>query len=223
MSAEEDSSRPTDAPRVDTISRDDALRAELAGVRKINSVIEGVVASLDKAKDNMEVRPQLPASSSQRQIGEKANQAAVLQTVSQTVANANTLLDLWIRILSQTEHTQRLLLSGHWQGATQDLDDIEAETANKAQEAERRREAERGRIAERERAAAEAEARRNAAEKKPTPTRGTRGLRRAVRTTGSAAGSSRGGSRIAAPPPMARGVPASRTTRGAGIGRGRAV
>ncbi|KAH8146320.1 uncharacterized protein LAJ45_09763 [Morchella importuna] len=195
MPTEEDNSRPTDAPRVDTISRDDALRAELAGVRKINSVIEGVVASLDKAKDNME-------------------------TVSQTVANANTLLDLWIRILSQTEHTQRLLLSGHWQGATQDLDDIEAEAVNKAQEAERRREAERERIAERERAAAEAEARRNAAEKKPPPTRGTRGLRRTARTTPSVAGSSRGGSRIAAPPPMARGAPASRTTRGAGGGRG---
>lgn len=149
----------------------------------------------------------------------KLTKPYALQTVSQTVANANTLLDLWIRILSQTEHTQRLLLSGHWQGATQDLDDIEAETANKAQEAERRREAERERIAERERAAAEAEARRNAAEKKPAPTRGTRGSRRVARTTGSVAGSSRGGSRIAAPPPMARGAPASRTTRGTGIGR----
>lgn len=40
---------------VDTDAREAALRAELAGVRQINTVIEGVVASLEKAKENMEV------------------------------------------------------------------------------------------------------------------------------------------------------------------------
>lgn len=40
---------------VDTDSRDGALRAELVGVRQVNTVIEGVVASLEKAKENMEV------------------------------------------------------------------------------------------------------------------------------------------------------------------------
>lgn len=36
-------------------AREEALRAELTGVHQINTVIEGVVASLEKAKDNMEV------------------------------------------------------------------------------------------------------------------------------------------------------------------------
>lgn len=40
---------------VDTDSREGALRAELVGVRQVNTVIEGVVASLEKAKENMEV------------------------------------------------------------------------------------------------------------------------------------------------------------------------
>lgn len=142
-----------------------------------------------------------------------------LQTVSNTVASANTLLDLWIRILSQTEHTQRLLLSGHWQGATQDLDDIEVEAAHKVQEAERRREQERERVAEREREAAAAEARKSVAEKKPTNTRGGRGGRKTALT-----GSQRGGSRIAAPPPISgtgnRGSSVPQPSRGGGRGIG---
>lgn len=42
---------------IDQDARDEALRAELAGVHQINTVIEGVVASLEKAKENMEVVP----------------------------------------------------------------------------------------------------------------------------------------------------------------------
>lgn len=41
---------------IDQDAREGALRAELTSVRQINAVIEGVVASLEKAKDNMEVR-----------------------------------------------------------------------------------------------------------------------------------------------------------------------
>jgi hypothetical protein len=37
-------------------SREDALRRELESVRNVNKVIEGVVESLDKAKNNMAVR-----------------------------------------------------------------------------------------------------------------------------------------------------------------------
>ena len=36
-------------------ARDDALRQELASVRKVNEAIEGVLASLQKAKTNMKV------------------------------------------------------------------------------------------------------------------------------------------------------------------------
>ncbi|KAG0632618.1 DASH complex subunit Duo1-domain-containing protein [Tuber brumale] len=190
--------KPVRSAAVEQDEREEALRAELAGVQQINSIIEGVVSSLEKAKENME-------------------------TVSTTVASANTLLDLWIRILSQTEHTQRLLLSGHWEGATQDLNDIEAEAAAKVQEAERRREEERERAAAREREAVAAEARRATAERKPT-----RGARRAGGSGAGRSGSS-GGSRIGAPTSSSsssgtgtgRGTRGGRGSRGgSGIGRG---
>lgn len=41
------------------------------------------------------------------------------QTVGTTVQNADRLLDIWIKVLSQSEHTQRLLLDGKWQGSTE--------------------------------------------------------------------------------------------------------
>jgi len=39
--------------------------------------------------------------------------------VGTTVENADRLLDIWIKVLSQAEHTQRLLLDGQWQGASE--------------------------------------------------------------------------------------------------------
>jgi hypothetical protein len=41
-------------------AREQALRAELEGVRGINEVIEGVVSSLERAKGNMEVSTERP-------------------------------------------------------------------------------------------------------------------------------------------------------------------
>lgn len=35
--------------------------------------------------------------------------------------NADRLLDIWIKVLSQSEHTQRLLLDGKWQGSIEVL------------------------------------------------------------------------------------------------------
>jgi hypothetical protein len=60
------------------------------------------------------------------------------QTVSKTVENASTLLNTWTRMLSQTEHNQRLILNPNWKGATQDLAEVENEAQRKQQEAERR-------------------------------------------------------------------------------------
>ncbi|KAG9882768.1 hypothetical protein KCV02_g19796, partial [Aureobasidium melanogenum] len=106
-------SKPS-APRPETSeSREAALRKELESVRQINKVIEDVVTSLEKAKGNMD-------------------------NVNRTVHSASTLLDTWTRILSQTEHNQRLLLNPNWQGATQDLQDIENESFVRQQQAERR-------------------------------------------------------------------------------------
>jgi hypothetical protein len=94
-------------------ARDARLQAELERVREVNKVIEGVNASLEKAKANM-------------------------GTVHQTVNNASTLLATWTRILGQTEHNQRLILNPQWQGATQDMEEIENEEMRRQAETERR-------------------------------------------------------------------------------------
>ncbi|KAL8782506.1 MAG: hypothetical protein Q9213_005309 [Squamulea squamosa] len=94
-------------------AREAALRKELAGIRSINQVVEGVVDSLERAQGNMD-------------------------TVARTVTDASTLLNTWTRILSQTEHNQRLILDPSWHGAAQDLADIENESLLKQQEKERR-------------------------------------------------------------------------------------
>ncbi|KAL9076416.1 MAG: hypothetical protein Q9157_003677 [Trypethelium eluteriae] len=97
----------------DADSREARLRQELENVRRVNKVIEDTVASLEKAKGNMD-------------------------TVTRTVHNASTLLNTWTRILSQTEHNQRLILNPAWQGAAQDLADVENEAVLRQQVAERR-------------------------------------------------------------------------------------
>ncbi|OAX82713.1 hypothetical protein ACJ72_02932 [Emergomyces africanus] len=94
-------------------AREASLRNELESVRNINRVIEGIIDSLDMAKGNME-------------------------NVSRTVTSASTLLNTWTRILAQTEQNQRLILNPSWQGASQDIADIESESILRQQEAERR-------------------------------------------------------------------------------------
>ncbi|KAK8069322.1 hypothetical protein PG994_005938 [Apiospora phragmitis] len=124
-------------------AREAALQRELQGVRQINELVEGVLSTLDRAKGNM-------------------------GTVSQTVNTASTLLNTWTRILSQTEHNQRLLLNPTWKGATQDLVELENEAAQKQAAAERR-------AAEEERRQIEAARRREEAEQQRaagTPARG---------------------------------------------------
>ncbi|KIW65480.1 hypothetical protein PV04_07737 [Phialophora macrospora] len=93
--------------------RDDSLRQELESVRQVNEAIESVIHSLRKAKDNM-------------------------KTVNKTVSAASTLLNTWTRILSQTEHNQRLILDPSWQGVSQDIANIEEEALQKQRAAERR-------------------------------------------------------------------------------------
>jgi len=229
---------PTNRPNqrshspVDPEARDAALRAELAGVQQINKVIEGVIGSLEKAKANMEVRLKPPQSPFDDQ-----ELTSSMQTVSSTVNSANTLLNLWVRILSQTEHTQRLLLSGHWEGGNKDLNDIEQEALAKAQEAERRKEEERARITARERERERAAAVREAADNRP-PSRSGRGTssiygrgRGKVGVSAGGSSSTAGSSRVPAPSSIdtsrGRGIPTRGLRRGggrlgssAGIGRG---
>ncbi|KAL3427996.1 DASH complex subunit Duo1 [Phlyctema vagabunda] len=179
-------------------AREAALQKELDGVRTINEVIEGVIASLDSANGNMD-------------------------SVSRTVNSASTLLNTWTRILSQTEHNQRLILNKNWQGASQDVVDMENETVLKAQAAERRAAEEERRREEARRRAEDEERQRQAG----TAVRGTRGSRSRGRgtgrggTTGSGygqSGSSAGGRGI----PQSSGRSSTSLGRGLGGTRGRA-
>ncbi|KAF2852275.1 hypothetical protein T440DRAFT_477743 [Plenodomus tracheiphilus IPT5] len=172
-------------------AREVALRRELESIRNVNKVIEGVVESLQKAKDNM-------------------------ATVSRTVQNASTLLQTWTRILSQTEHNQRLILNPQWQGASQDLADIEEEESHRQQAVQRRAAEEQAR---RDAAARQAEEERRKAE--AAPRAGTRGRGRGARPRG--ASTSASGNYVGVGGQAGRGASRGDSTRGragSGIGRG---
>ncbi|EON64797.1 hypothetical protein W97_04030 [Coniosporium apollinis CBS 100218] len=146
-------------------AREAALRKELESVRNINKVIEDVVSSLEKAKSNMD-------------------------TVHRTVTSASTLLNTWTRILSQTEHNQRLILNPNWHGASQDLADIESEAFQRQQAAEQSRIHEQMRREAAARKAEEEESRR--AEAGSRPASGARGRGRGVRGGRASAGGAAG-------------------------------
>ncbi|KAK2802702.1 hypothetical protein FQN51_004226 [Onygenales sp. PD_10] len=183
-------------------AREAALRRELESVRNINQVVEGIIESLDRAKGNME-------------------------NVSRTVTSASTLLNTWTRILAQTEQNQRLILNPSWQGATQDIADIENEAILKQQAAERRelelqqrREALARKAEEDERKRAEAASARGA--RGTTRTR-SRVLGRNPSVSGSYTGT-RGATRAST---TTRGIPtgtrrpATESTRGSSVTRSR--
>jgi hypothetical protein len=145
-----------------------------------------------------------------------------LQNVSRTVISASTLLNTWTRILSQTEHNQRLILNPNWQGATQDVQDMENEAVLKVQ-AQERRAAEEERRREEARRKAEDEERQRQAGTSTRGTRGTRGRGRGMgRGTSGAAASSGyvgfGGQGTASG--VVRGVSQTTGRPGSGIGRG---
>ncbi|KAN0117510.1 DASH complex subunit Duo1 domain containing protein [Hyaloscypha variabilis] len=173
-------------------AREASLRRELESVRSINEVIEGVVSSLEVAKGNMD-------------------------TVSRTVTSASTLLNTWIRILSQTEHNQRLILNPNWQGASQDVADMENELVLKAQQAERRAAEEERRREDARRRAEDEERQRQAG----TAVRGSRGSRGRGRGTGRAGISGTGyvASGSSSLSGGSRGAPQTGRS-GTGIGRG---
>ncbi|KAJ5287575.1 hypothetical protein N7478_003261 [Penicillium angulare] len=185
-------------------AREAALQNELHTVRNVNQVIENLLNSIDHAKGNMD-------------------------TVSKTVTSASTLLNTWTRILSQTEHNQRLILNPNWQGATQDVADMETEAIQKQQAAERRE-----RALQQQREAAARKAEEDALRRAPS-TRSTRGTSRGtVRSTGlgrtpsvstSRTGATRGSSTTTTRRPVSGIMRGSSTGSGSasasGIARGR--
>lgn len=159
-------------------AREAALRRELEQVRSVNKVIEGVVESLEKARSNMNVRVIYSLACTFADSSPK--------TVNHTVNSASTLLHTWTRILSATEHNQRLILSPNWQGASQDLADIEADEIAARQAASRREREEAARREAALRKAEEDERRRAEAAARPTSAAGTRGRRGGLRGRASA-------------------------------------
>lgn len=196
-----DTSRPKPAYE-DPQAKDAALRVELASVRNVNEAIEGVIQSLSKAKASM-------------------------ATVNTTVSSASQLLQTWTRILSQTEHNQRLILSPNWGGASQDIADAEQETYAKQREAERREAEEQERKVAAARKAEEEERRRmvneSAVGSKVTRTT-SRGRGRGTRAGGAATSGyvAAGNTSMSANTSSSLGRGASTSTRrpASGIGRG---
>lgn len=147
------------------------------------------------------------------------------QTVDQTVGAASVLLNTWTKILSQTEHNQRLILDPTWQGATQDIADIEEETQAKQDAAERRALEEQERKADMARKAEEDERRRAEAatrvSKSATRGRG-RGMARGASSSTSTATPASATSANTSMSSIARGTSSTRRATG-GIGRLRGV
>ncbi|OAA63850.1 DASH complex, subunit Duo1 [Cordyceps fumosorosea ARSEF 2679] len=170
--------------------RDALLRKELEGVKNVNEAIEGLIGTLERAGGNMDV-------------------------VTQTVNNASTLLNTWTRILSQTEHNQRLILDPRWKGTTEDLAEQEAEALQRQQEAERKAREEEQRREELRRRREEEETKRRLAP-------GTRSLRGTASTRSTASSiRARAGSRIGAGSSYLSHNTSSSSSRGtSGIGRG---
>jgi hypothetical protein len=191
-------------------AREAALRRELESIRNVNKVIEGVVESLQKAKDNMAVSISCVAST---------QLLIIYKTVSKTVQNASTLLQTWTRILAQTEHNQRLILNPQWQGASHDLAAVEEDEIHRQQAAERRQAEDQAR---REATARKMEEERRRAEAS-TPRAGTRGRGRGTRGRGTSTATSTTGGYVGVGGQAGQGVSRSNSTgnRGAsGIGRG---
>lgn len=174
-------------------ARQATLQAELEGVRNINRVIEGVVSSLDRAKQNMEVCIDMEPFA----LFYDTNGFS-FQMVSRTVTSASTLLNTWTRILSQTEHNQRLILNPAWQGASRDIADLENESLLRQQAAERRELEEQQRREAAARKAEEDQEQRRRAESsagrgnRGLKTRGGRGVGRGASMTGSTSRGVRG-------------------------------
>lgn len=199
-------------------AREAALHNELRAVRNINEVIEGLLNSIDRAKGNMEVSLDMTDIT-------QAHPLTILQTVSKTVTSASTLLNTWTKILSQTEHNQRLILNPDWQGATQDVADMENEAIQRQQAAERREQALQQ---QREAAARKAE---EEQQRRALNTRGGRGTSRGtVRSTGlgrtpsvntSRTGAARGSSTATGRRPVSGTVRGTGNTSAVARGRGR--
>ncbi len=122
-----------------------------------------------------------------------------------------------MRILSQAEHNQRLILDPTWQGASQDIADIEDEALEKQRAAERRETEEEERKKATARRAEEED--RKKTEVGANPTKVVRGTGRAPSAGRGAVASTPSSSYVQMGGPNASGTRRGTSTR-SGIGRG---
>lgn len=94
----------------------DPLDLELENLKRLNGVLEQVLAAMNASTTNVE-------------------------NVNSTVKNADKLLDLWIRVLASSDASQKLILDENWNGATSDLQAIEQEQSQASLRAQELREA----------------------------------------------------------------------------------
>ncbi|KAI8575736.1 hypothetical protein K450DRAFT_260213 [Umbelopsis ramanniana AG] len=102
---------PSNSPEVNA-----KRKQELEAVRKLNSAVQTINLNLEHSKAN-------------------------LQQFKQTVNQTNQLLDMWILILSQTEHTKRLMEDPEWEGGQLDAQRIEHELQESQREKNERKHA----------------------------------------------------------------------------------
>lgn len=101
------------ASRVEDKDRDEQLRASLFELRNMNDVFDGFLEALESAKGHNEVGSQT--------IGERRGlllTCHLLQRLAQRTQHTSALLDHYISLLGQAEHTQRLVLNERWKGAS---------------------------------------------------------------------------------------------------------
>lgn len=142
------------------------------------------------------------------------NLLKVFSALSTAQEGTCSLLNTWTRILSQTEHNQRLVLHPGWKGLTEDLAEQEAEALEKQRAAECKAAEEEQRREELRRRREEQETARRLAPSSSRGMRGTRGLRTTRGRTVTRSGTS--GSRLPDPPPTS----SSRSRGTSGIVRG---
>lgn len=61
----------------------------------------------------------------------------MIQAFEEILDTSHGLLDLYIKISSQAEHTQQLILDGQWEGVTKDIKELQLAEAEESRERER--------------------------------------------------------------------------------------
>lgn len=144
----------------------DPLDTELANLKRLNGVLEKVIAAMDASTVNAE-------------------------NVNSTVQSADKLLDLWIRVLASSDVSQKLILDEGWNGATADLQAVEYENSQASRKAQEMREAASRRQAEMEARAQKEQEDRERLDSMPSSSAGTRSSRGRGSVSGRGTGTTR--------------------------------